>query len=360
MAQTTPNLQLTVWNNLTDPYNSEQLANNFIKLDQHDHSPGKGAPIDGSSIKDASITNAKLAANSVTTGTIAAGAVQTADLEDSTSTITGVTTNKIADSAVTTVKIADLNVTSSKLEAAITNQLSLDTNTAKKKRYKYISTSEAVSGTTTAVATTPDRISGLVVAAPGNSGFGIIHFAYLAQWRRSSTTNSGAVAEVWLDDGSSDRQAYVLTPSGGTNYTGPCRTAIPVSSVSGAQVADWRPLHTINGGFVLGNSNSTSNNGIVSIGTINGTADIGVGANGLWGNGNLNYMTLNSSWLYTTNYPAFTSSEVPFMMPPAIQILVPAGTYNIEVRFAKGSTGDDMTVKQRHMWAWTESFTAES
>jgi len=108
MAQTTPNLQLTVWNNLTDPYNSEQLANNFIKLDQHDHSPGKGAPIDGSSIKDASITNAKLAANSVTTGTIAANAVTTSDLADITTgseTTTGVTTNKIANGAITKSKL---------------------------------------------------------------------------------------------------------------------------------------------------------------------------------------------------------------------------------------------------------------
>jgi hypothetical protein len=115
MAQTTPNLQLTVWNNLTDPYNSDQLANNFIKLDQHDHSPGKGAQIDGSSIKDASITNAKLAANSVTTGTIAAGAVQTTDLADITTgseTTTGVTTNKIANGAITKSKlVTDQNVT---------------------------------------------------------------------------------------------------------------------------------------------------------------------------------------------------------------------------------------------------------
>lgn len=122
MAQVTPNLQLTVWNNLTDPYNSEQLANNFIKLDQHDHSPGKGAQIDGATgIKDASITNAKLAANSVTTGTIAAGAVQTSDIADSTGTSDGVTTGKIANSAVTTAKINDGAVTKDKLASALTS-----------------------------------------------------------------------------------------------------------------------------------------------------------------------------------------------------------------------------------------------
>ena len=122
MAQTTPNLQLTVWNNLTDPYNSEQLANNFIKLDQHDHSPGKGAQIDGSSIKDASITNAKLAANSVTTGTIASGAVQTTDLADITTgseTTTGVTTSKIANGAITTNKILDSTITRSDLRSNV-------------------------------------------------------------------------------------------------------------------------------------------------------------------------------------------------------------------------------------------------
>jgi len=366
MAQVTPNMQLVVWNNPTDLYDSSQLAKNFIAIDEHDHSGnGKGKAIDGTNIKVGTISSTQIANNTITAGNIAPSAVNTDELVDS-----SVTTAKIANTAVTTGKIANTAVTTDKFATSVQEQMGFDTSTVKRKRYKYIPAEATVSSTTTVLAgatgtVAADQISNLVVADPGNNGFGIINFAYLAQWRRSSNLTSGAVAEVYLSNGTTYRQAYVLSPSGGTYYTGPCRTAIPVSSseTSGTDMAGWRPLHTINGGFVLGNSNSTSNNEIASVGTINGKADIGVGVNGLWGNGNFNYNLENnpsgSTWLYSTDNPAWTSNQVPFMMPPAIQILVPSGTYTIEVRFAKGSTGGNMLVKQRHMWAWTESFVKE-
>lgn len=104
MAQVTPNLSLVVWNNLSDPYNSEQLANNFIKLDQHDHSSGRGTQIDGTSgIKSNTIGANQLAANSISSGNIVDGSVGT---------------NELAQGSVTTTKIADLNVTGSKIANA--------------------------------------------------------------------------------------------------------------------------------------------------------------------------------------------------------------------------------------------------
>jgi len=101
MAQTTPNLGLTVWNLRTDPYDSGQLAQNFIAIDQHDHSNGKGAPIDATNaILNGSITGAKLASPAVGTGNIADYAV---------------TSNKLANNSVTTSTITDLNVTGTKI-----------------------------------------------------------------------------------------------------------------------------------------------------------------------------------------------------------------------------------------------------
>jgi len=68
MAQTTTNLKLTVWNNLSDPYDSSQLAQNFIFIDQHDHTGnGKGLPINTTSISDLAVTNAKIANGTITT-----------------------------------------------------------------------------------------------------------------------------------------------------------------------------------------------------------------------------------------------------------------------------------------------------
>jgi len=56
----TPNLSLIVWNLVSDPFSSEELAENFFKLDQHDHTSGRGARIKTGSIEDGSITYNKL------------------------------------------------------------------------------------------------------------------------------------------------------------------------------------------------------------------------------------------------------------------------------------------------------------
>lgn len=55
MAFVSPRMSLKVWNSAQDPYSHEQLADNFLKLDQHDHSLGKGTIITGAGIADGSI-----------------------------------------------------------------------------------------------------------------------------------------------------------------------------------------------------------------------------------------------------------------------------------------------------------------
>lgn len=57
---TLPNLGLKVWNLTTDPYNSGQLAENWAKVDEHDHSTGKGKQIPTGGIADGAITIDKL------------------------------------------------------------------------------------------------------------------------------------------------------------------------------------------------------------------------------------------------------------------------------------------------------------
>lgn len=61
MAFTTAKMGLRVWNLLTDLYDHAQLADNWAKVDYHDHSPGKGVQIPTEGIADAAITGAKLA-----------------------------------------------------------------------------------------------------------------------------------------------------------------------------------------------------------------------------------------------------------------------------------------------------------
>jgi hypothetical protein len=63
MALTTPKMGLRVWDQLNDPYDHNQLADNWSKVDFHDHSPGRGVPIPTEGISDGAITAAKLSTN---------------------------------------------------------------------------------------------------------------------------------------------------------------------------------------------------------------------------------------------------------------------------------------------------------
>lgn len=61
MAFTSPKMGLSVWNLLTDPYDHAQLADNFSKIDLHDHTPGRGIQIPTEGLADGAVTAAKLA-----------------------------------------------------------------------------------------------------------------------------------------------------------------------------------------------------------------------------------------------------------------------------------------------------------
>jgi hypothetical protein len=69
MSITTTNMGLVAWNASNDYFNHTELANNFVAIDEHDHSSGKGLPVarvaanavDANAIANGAVTNAKLA-----------------------------------------------------------------------------------------------------------------------------------------------------------------------------------------------------------------------------------------------------------------------------------------------------------
>lgn len=75
MATPTPNMGLTEWDLASDPYDHTQLAANFVAIDAHDHSVGKGVQIPTGGIADGAITNSKLATNAVSTIKVQDGAI---------------------------------------------------------------------------------------------------------------------------------------------------------------------------------------------------------------------------------------------------------------------------------------------
>lgn len=150
MALTTPQMGLTVWNLTTDPYNHDELAENFGKIDEHDHDGGKGKQIPTGGIQDGAVTEVKLASDvainvpddAVTTAKLADGAVTTPKLADD-----AVTTPKIADDAVTSAKIDDGAVTTSKLANTSVTQAKLANNS--------VGTAQVIDGSLTNVDVSP-------------------------------------------------------------------------------------------------------------------------------------------------------------------------------------------------------------
>ena len=54
--KTTNKMSLRVWTNLDDDFDHEQLADNWAKLDAHDHTNGRGVQIPTEGISDEAIT----------------------------------------------------------------------------------------------------------------------------------------------------------------------------------------------------------------------------------------------------------------------------------------------------------------
>jgi hypothetical protein len=100
MAFVSPRMSLKVWNSASDPYDHEQLADNFLKLDMHDHSPGRGQLIGSDGIRDGAILLNHLAPGALSAG-IGANAISSVMLQSN-----AVTTAKIQDAAVTSAKLA--------------------------------------------------------------------------------------------------------------------------------------------------------------------------------------------------------------------------------------------------------------
>jgi hypothetical protein len=87
MSITTTNMGLVKWSELTDPYDHSQLSGNFQRIDEHDHTSGKGARLKGSSLEDESIGTLQIANLSVTDAKLAGG----------------ITTDKLAPGVVATI-----------------------------------------------------------------------------------------------------------------------------------------------------------------------------------------------------------------------------------------------------------------
>lgn len=147
---TTPNMSLTGWDLETDPYSHTDLLNNWIALDDHDHTDGKGAPLPPSAIP--LLGQANLGACSVSTLQICDGAVTWSKLaspavKEANLFAGSVTNSKIATAAVDTVQLADESVTAPKLDDGAVQTEKLADQAVTNRKIKNGSINEAKLGT---------------------------------------------------------------------------------------------------------------------------------------------------------------------------------------------------------------------
>lgn len=130
---TTINMGLTGWDQDDDPYDHNQLFQNWIKIDEHRHLEGEGRQLVGGSLEAESITSRELGDGAVGSDELQDGVVTNPKLATSAVTESkladnSVTNPKLADNAVSTSKLQNLSVNSAKLVDNAVGQNKLDSN----------------------------------------------------------------------------------------------------------------------------------------------------------------------------------------------------------------------------------------
>lgn len=80
MSVTTTNMALTSWNLASDTFQRAQLHANWLVVDAHDHTTGKGVQIPTAGIANGAVTGAKIAASTIGASNIAAASIPDASL----------------------------------------------------------------------------------------------------------------------------------------------------------------------------------------------------------------------------------------------------------------------------------------
>lgn len=201
---TLPNLGLKIWNLLTDAYDHAQLADNFRRLDEHDHSGGKGVQIPTGGLADAAVTTPKLAPG-----------VQATPIDSS------VTASKIATGAVTYTKIASDAVDLSNLVGGSTGLI-----TGCFSAYRNAATSTSNSGAVMVFDSEEWDVSGWYDPANGRFTPQIAGY-YRLSARVASLITQGEVMAVSIRKSGSIFKEIVSVPSqSGTTATSKTGTAI--------------------------------------------------------------------------------------------------------------------------------------
>ena len=122
MASTTPNMNLIKWDQPNDTFNYVELAENFAKIDIHDHSNGYGKQITSAGIAPGAIKANQLDNNSINQTKLSKASVGKDQIQTNPPAVDrdrienlSINNDKLATDAVKTVNIQDNTVTNNKL-----------------------------------------------------------------------------------------------------------------------------------------------------------------------------------------------------------------------------------------------------
>jgi hypothetical protein len=184
---TTPNMGLTVWNNLSDYFNHSELQANFEALDEHDHTSGKGVQLPEGSLAPDSITSDNLKDNSVTGNKLVDGSVSADKLSGSVITSTNLSAN-----AVTSAALADDAVGHEELTTAVMEDLGLSEASTVRRGIFAKTGTDSRTNTSYGTLTAADQVTDIVL--PTN---GLLHIAYQASWEMDIVAT--VKAAIFLD-----------------------------------------------------------------------------------------------------------------------------------------------------------------
>lgn len=114
MPLMTPNIGLEAWDLGTDDFDHSQLANNWVAIDNHDHTPGRGLRISSPAIAPLNVLTEHIALLNITQPLLATPSVGTAQLFPH-----SVTKEILAEPAVYAANIANQQVTYEKLDPTV-------------------------------------------------------------------------------------------------------------------------------------------------------------------------------------------------------------------------------------------------
>lgn len=154
MALTTAQMGLKSWNQTSDLFDHDQLADNWAKIDLHDHTLNKGVQIPTAGIVDGAVTAAKMAAVDV----------------------------------ISSAQIVNGSITNSKFVLTTQQQLGLTDGAQVGRGKSIIATTESRTNVAYGTLGTADRVTGVVLPPDG-----LIVIAYQATWQ-SSVANAGNAA----------------------------------------------------------------------------------------------------------------------------------------------------------------------